>query len=315
MALTADFKYWLQKSFGHRVKFNEPMARHTSLRVGGPAGAFIMPAALSELKVLIHKARQRQIPYYIAGGGTNLLVKDGGMPGIVIYLARYFDAIRLTDQSPQGVTVSALAGARTQHLCRFALKNGFDGMNFALGIPGTIGGAIMMNAGTHLGSMQDVLFSVKLIMPNGEIQHLERKNLTFGYRQLKLKNGGLHRQRPAAVLKGSFSLKYSEKRRLNREAVGILKQRKRSQPTALPNAGCFFKNPKKGKSAGELIELAGLKGKKIGDAQISVKHGNFIVNTGRASAADILKLMEIAKETVSTMFNIDLQNEVIIVGK
>jgi UDP-N-acetylmuramate dehydrogenase len=208
-----------------------------------------------------------------------------------------------------------MSGALLRNLCSFALERGLEGINFAVGIPGTIGGGIMMNAGTAHGAMESALESINVLLPTGRSHKIKREKLNFSYRNLTLNNERIDSyQGHPIVLDGCFCLRPSDPEKLKKEAQAILKTRKDRQPTGLPSAGCFYKNPVYGKTAGELIELAGLKGKSIGGAEISSKHANFIVNRQRASAADFLALMELVEETVSKMFDIDLEREVKIVG-
>ncbi len=315
MALDHDSIKWLASHFGGNVKFNEPMSRHTSLRVGGPAEAFVIPENIEALKGLIKWSWQKKIPYLIVGDGTNLLVKDSGINGIVVVLTKCLKTITQTGTGTDGVIVTAMAGARLRNLCSFALERGLEGINFAVGIPGTIGGGIMMNAGTAHGAMESALESINVLLPTGRSRRIKREKLNFSYRNLSLNNEKIDScQGQPIVLDGCFCLRPSDPEKLKKEARAILKTRKERQPTGLPSAGCFYKNPVSGKTAGELIELAGLKGKSIGGAEISSKHANFIVNRQRASAADFLALMELVEETVSKMFNIDLEREVKIVG-
>jgi UDP-N-acetylmuramate dehydrogenase len=208
-----------------------------------------------------------------------------------------------------------MAGVRMQVLCRFALEHGLAGLNFALGIPGTVGGGIMMNAGTAYSWIENVLEAVTVLLPNGQIQEITRDRLKFSYRNLSL-NMGLNQEFQAhpVIIDGSFCLHPADPVKLKAEAKKILKMRIKRQPIGYPSAGCFFKNPADGKTAGQLIDLAGLKGKAIGGAEVSSKHANFLVNTGQATAADFLALMEFVHETVLKMFDIDLESEVKIVG-
>lgn len=315
MVLDSASKKWLTSRFGAHVKFDEPMSRHTSLRVGGPAEAYLTPPNMDGLKLLINWAWQKSLPYLIVGDGTNLLVKDGGIGGIVIVLTECLKEITKTGEGNQEVVVTAMAGARMQALCRFAIQNGLAGMNFALGIPGTVGGGIMMNAGTAYGWIEKVLRAIRLLLPDGQLREITRDRLKFSYRELSWdpEPGQMYPGQPI-IVEGSFGLHLSDPRKLKAEAEEILKTRRQKQPIGVPSAGCFFKNPAYGKTAGELIELAGLKGKSIGGAAVSSKHANFLINTGRASATDFLALMELVQETVSKMFNIELEREVKIVG-
>ena len=315
--LDSDSKKWLAGLFGDSVKFDEPMSWHTSLRVGGPAEAYVAIKRCEDLVKLVNWSRKKGFPCLVVGDGTNFLVKDGGINGIVVTLTRAFKKIIQTDTEKDGVIVTAMAGVRMQTLCRFAVERGLGGMNFALGIPGTVGGGIMMNAGTVYGSMESVIDSINVLLPTGLIKKIKKKDLIFNYRKLswnKEKNLAVGLEGKPIILEGCFCLHPSDPQRLKKEAKAILKLRKKTQPAGSPTAGCFFKNPATGKTAGELIELAGLKGEQKGGAKISCKHANFIINSGRASAADILALMKLVQERVSKIFSIDLETEVKIVG-
>jgi UDP-N-acetylmuramate dehydrogenase len=313
--LDCNSKKWLVSRFGDRVNFNEPMNRHTYFKVGGPAEALVVPHNTEELRELILWCRYREISYLVVGGGSNLLVKDRGIPGVVIVLTSRLGQIICHHCSSHSAVVSAGAGARLQTLCAYAAKRGLGGMNFALGIPGTIGGAITMNAGTAAGSMESVLESATILFPSGEIRTIDKKKIQFSYRGLSWPADELDaKTEQAVVLEGFFRLFPSDPVEIKKESAAILRNRRRTQPTALPSAGCFFRNPGGGKTAGQLIDLAGLKGKKIGDAKVSPRHANFIVNTGKATASDILQLMDLIRKTVLKMFDIYLEPEVRIVG-
>ena len=315
MALDSDSKKWLASYFGDNVKFDEPMSKHTSLRVGGPAEAFVIPENIEALQALVKWSWQKKLQYLIIGDGTNLLVKDNGINGIVIVLTKCLKTISQTGMKTDKVIVTAMSGARLRTLCSFALERGLEGMNFAIGIPGTVGGGIMMNAGTSHGSMGNVLESINVLLPTGQVRIIKREKLDFSYRKLSLdKELTDANQGQPVILDGCFRLRTADPEKLKKEARAILKTRQERQPTGLPSAGCFFKNPVSGKTAGELIELAGLKGKSIGGAEISSKHANFIINRHKASAADFLTLMELVEKTVSKIFNIDLEREVKVVG-
>ena len=314
--LDSDSKIWLESRFKNSVRFDESMSKHTSLRVGGVADAFVMPEKLEEIVELIKWSRQKDIPYLVIGDGTNLLVKDSGIRGIVIVLTKCLKSITKRGMGRDGIIVTALAGARMQALCSFAVKNSLKGMNFAIGIPGTVGGGVMMNAGTAHGSIKNVLDSIKILLTDGHTKIIMRENLNFDYRRLSLKDEVKKVNQGQPIILGAcFCLHPSDPQKLKKNAEEILKARKERQPTGLPSAGCFFRNPLSGKTAGELIELAGLKGKSIGEAEISLKHANFIINRDRASAADILAIIELVQETVSKKFNINLEPEVKIVGQ
>ncbi|MBU1055926.1 MAG: UDP-N-acetylmuramate dehydrogenase [Proteobacteria bacterium] len=313
MLLDQDIKKWLVNYFDENVKFDEPMSKHTYFKVGGPAKAFVTPESTEQLYKLISWSQENNIEYIVIGDGSNLLVSDNGIQEIVIVLSKYLNRISIIKEENESVLITAMAGVRTQNLCRFAIEEGLSGINFALGIPGTIGGAIMMNAGTHFGSISDILESINIMQSSGDILKLEKDDIDFSYRNLSWKRKTSDSRDPI-ILEGSFMLKKSDPIELKKEAELILKKRNESQPTKLPSAGCFFKNPATGKTAGELIDMADLKGARIGGAEISGKHANFIVNTGNASASDILSLMKLVQETVFNKFNINLLPEVKIVG-
>jgi UDP-N-acetylmuramate dehydrogenase len=315
MDLDSDSIKWLKRRFGNTVKFDEPMSKHTSLRVGGPAQAFVDPENIEALKALVTWSWHKKIPYLILGNGTNLLVKDSGIPGLVIVLTQCLSSISQTDRNTHGRIVTAMAGAPMRTLCSFALKRGLDGMNFALGIPGSVGGGIMMNAGTAYGSVEGVLESISLLLPTGEVRNIKKQNLDFAYRKLSWNKEDMEgHPGQQVILDGRFRLTPSDPEKLKKQARKILQTRWKTQPRGLPSAGCFFKNPPSGKTAGELIEAAGLKGKSMGGAKISAKHANFIVNHHNACADDFLKLMELVEETVLKQFNINLEREVKVVG-
>jgi UDP-N-acetylmuramate dehydrogenase len=290
------------------------MFRHTYFRVGGPADAFAKPRSLEALQKLINWSREKGHPLLVIGDGTNLLVKDNGIRGIVIVLTKCLNQIKPPRPESNGVYITAMAGARLHTLCNLAIDQGLEGLNFALGIPGTVGGAIMMNAGTTAGSVQDVLTSIAVLGPEGQIQKLRCEKLDFKYRRLSWKNDTQIDRGQAVIVNGDFLLHPADPQKLKKEAAAILKLRRQKQPINYPSAGCFFKNPLTGKTAGELIDAAGLKGRRIGGAEISSKHANYIINRDNASAADILALRDLIRETVARIFAIDLETEVKIVG-
>ncbi len=315
VALDPDSIKWLESRFKHNVKFGEPMSRHTSLRVGGPAEAFVTPEKVEDLETLVKWSWDRGISYLIIGKGTNLLVKDSGIHGIVIVLTRCLEKIDQTDTNTDEVIVTALAGANLKTLCSYALKQGLEGMNFALGIPGTVGGGIIMNAGTSHGSMENVLKSINVLLPTGHTRRIKKEALDFDYRKLswrpELTDG--HRDQ-TVILDGRFCLCPSDAEALKKSAREIIRTRKHRQPIGLPSAGCFYKNPASIETAGQLIEMAGLKGKSIGGAEISSKHANYFINRHNASAADFLALMDLAEKVVLKKFNVHLEREVKVVG-
>ena len=316
MLLDADARRWLADVTFSRVRYEEPMSRHTSFRVGGPAEAFVAPETSNELSALVVGLADREIPYHIVGGGTNLIVTDAGISGVVICLKPCMSEIFIENISSSQSRVTVMAGTSLRLFCSHVIRKGLKGMNFALGIPGTVGGAIRMNAGTALGWISDVLESITVMYPSGLQEMIGRNALSFSYRKLMLPqlSCGKTFSHQTIILSGRFSLVRASSTDLKHEATEILKNRKCQQPATLPSAGCIFKNPLVGKTAGELIDHCGLKGLKIGGAAVSVKHANFIVNDGSAVAADILSLMDSVRNTVFERFNVNLEPEVIVIG-
>ena len=315
MLLTDAHKQWLVDRFGENVRFDEPMSKHTSLRVGGPADAYIAPRRPEDLAALCQWCQQFNHPCMTIGNGSNLLVLDDGIRGIVTSLQHCCRDIQHRLSEPGGAQISAGAAVPLSTLCNYAIRNGFDGLNFALGIPGTLGGAIMMNAGTASGSMGDVTNAVTVLTPEGHIEQYNQNALVFEYRRMTW-NPELMMVPTTApiILEARLQLTVADEVELRKDAESILKTRARTQPLHQCSAGSFFKNPVSGPSAGELIDRAGLKGTQVGDAQISKYHANWIVNLGQATAADVIELKDLIQTTVSKLFKIDLELEVQIVG-
>ncbi len=315
MTLDNDDKKWLSDRCGAAVRFDEPMARCTSLGVGGPAGALVCPTRIDLLVELVDYCRHRQITYHVIGGGTNLLVGDKGVEGIVVSLKSLPKKISVHErENGDAGLLAATAGVRTHSLCRFAVKRGLGGLGFAVGIPGTVGGAIAMNAGTRGHSMADVVERIEVICPDGLRQTVFRGRLSFSYRKLSFDCPQPVSKGAAIILSARFSLRRSDPERLAAAAKRALNARRQTQPPEWGSAGCFFKNPGGEKSAGELIEQAGLKGKSIGNARVSEKHANFLINAGGATAEDFIALIDQVRETVATAFGIELEPEVKIIG-
>lgn len=282
------------------VRFHEPMRLHTSFRIGGPADAYIEPENETALCRLMAQARRTKVPVFVMGG-TNLLVRDGGIRGIVVRLTR-LDRV----EEHQGGLLYAEGGVGMPRLLKYALQHRLAGLEFAAGIPGTLAGSVVMNAGTRLGEMQDVVERVRMVTPEGEIVELSAGEVGFEYRSTRL---------PRGIVAGAWlRLRWNPKARMDTVVKDSLLRRKATQPLALPNAGCVFKNPG-GDPAGLLIETAGLKGAQVGDAQVSTLHANFIVNRGRATARDVLSLIRKVGQTVERKAGVTLQLEVRIVGQ
>ena len=305
----------LSTLLGERVQFDVPMGRHTYIRVGGPADILAFPDDPEEMAAVIRLAGEHGMDWRVIGDGTNLLVRDGGVRGILIVPGKGFGYIRQSPAGGKAVRVTAGAGVKMPTLCRYAAKNGLAGMNFAVGIPGTVGGGLMMNAGTAEGTMADVVESIHILDRQGRVRKLSKNQLRFSYRRLSWQDSESEDLNGTAAVTGaSFSLTRSDAGMLMEEAGKRLEIRRKTQPMGQPSAGCFFKNPETGRSAGELIDRAGLKGKRVGGAAVSEKHANFIINRGDATAAEILELGGFIQKEVSVKFDVDLEFEVKIVG-
>jgi UDP-N-acetylmuramate dehydrogenase len=292
------------------VKLNEPLSAHTSFRIGGPADALVVPADREDLVALMREIAGKGLKFAILGGGTNLLVRDGGFRGVVISLER-MDKISIVRQYRSlGGTFSVVyaeAGALLARLMNMAADNALTGMEFAAGIPGTVGGAVCMNAGTALGEIGDVIDTVTLLSPGGEQAVKHHDELGFGYRTAKIPPGHV-------VLDIKLILRHGDRQSIREKVNELMEMRKERQPGGLPNAGSVFKNPLD-EAAGKLIEAAGLKGTTAGRAQVSEKHANFIVNLGGAKAKDVLALMEIIQQRVLETHKVRLEPEIKIIGE
>jgi UDP-N-acetylmuramate dehydrogenase len=296
--------------FRGEVRLQEPLSRHTSFRIGGPADILALPADRHDLAVLLREIKAQGRPSIILGGGTNLLVKDGGFRGVVISLERLRTLSLEREYRSIGGSygvIAAEAGVPLPLLLNFTADQGYTGFEFAAGIPGTVGGAICMNAGTARGEIGDVVESVALLSPAGETVTRSGEQMEFGYRTAKVPAGHVVVQVRAVLRKG-------EKDKIREEVRELLATRNQHQPWGLPSAGSVFKNPLD-ESAGRLIEKAGLKGRRVGGAEVSEKHANFIVNRGSATAADVMALMKIIQDAVLDMHQIRLEPEIKIVGE
>jgi UDP-N-acetylmuramate dehydrogenase len=303
MKLDPELKKQLQHLDGVEADWDIMLAGHTSMRVGGPVSCLLRPLDLAGLQTAVQVLNQNHHPYFILGRGTNLLVQDEGTRAVAISLEKGFSQVECID--PTG-RVKAGAGLRLSRLLRFSLQQNLSGLEFIAGIPGSVGGALRMNAGTHAGNMADVCEAVYVLLSDGILAKLMGAKLSFSYRRLELP--------PAAVvLEAELQLTPSSRAQIRQRIRSLLKVRKEKQPWQLPSAGSVFKNPP-GDFAGRLIEAVGLKGVRIGDAQISPKHANFIVNRGQARASDIHALIQLAQEKVSQEFGVQLELEIEVVG-
>ncbi len=289
------------------VRYAVPMAEYTSFRVGGPVDGLVFPADAEDLRTLLQWCRKERIPYFILGKGTNLLVRDGGIRGLAINLSQGFKRIEKLDQSSEGTTVLAEAGEALGRFVDFSWRNDLGGLEFAAGIPGSVGGAIFMNAGAFRREMKDLLLSISLMDEAGNLSEKKIAETKFSYRTIGVKRGEV-------ILGGRFLLTNGNQDESRARIEEIMRQRLAKQPYDLPSAGSVFKNPAVA-PAGKLIEEAGLKGIRIGDAQVSEKHANFIVNLGRASAHDILELVKRVRERVYLEKGVTLEMEIQVAGE
>jgi UDP-N-acetylmuramate dehydrogenase len=312
--LNAAARDALHHLMGAQVYFDEPMARHTHYRIGGPADALAEPGDTQQLKALLGWAAAHGVPYTVIGGGSNLLVRDGGIRGVAIRLTR-LTTWTVGRREGRRVLLTADAGVPTRRLCALALRHGWQGLNFALGIPGSVGGAIAMNAGTAEGSMAEIIETVSVMTGEGHTWELKPEALDFGYRRLGLPERFCQDPaRPPILLQAGLRLLAGNRDELRAQAREMVRARSRRQPVWQPSAGCFFRNPSPDRPAGRLIETAGLKGERVGGAQVSMLHANFIVNRGCATAADVLALAARIQTAVRAQFGIELKTEVRIVG-
>jgi len=295
-----------EAGFTGEVRYDEPMSGHTSLRIGGPAQAMAYPARLPELAALYSAAVKNGVPVFLLGRGTNILVLDGGIPGLTINMGR-LAWIEVEREGSGPAQLHAGAGLPLAGLIKYSIEAGLSGLEFAAGIPGTVGGAVMMNAGAGDYEMKDVLTSVRIVGPDGEIGLYGVEDLDMGYRSCRLPVEG------AVVAEASLALVPWPKEEVKKLVSDKLRRRKNTQPIAARSAGSTFKNPP-GYSAWKLIDMAGLRGSKVGKAMVSTRHANFLINTGGATAREYRELMDLVTATVKERSNLDLEPEIKIVG-
>ncbi|GIO39162.1 UDP-N-acetylenolpyruvoylglucosamine reductase [Paenibacillus antibioticophila] len=282
---------------------NEPMSRYTTWKIGGPADAMVVPDTKAQLLSLIRQLREEQIPWMTIGKGSNMLVSDKGIRGVVIRLGKGFEDIRFG-----GSEVTAGGGASFVRLSVMAGKQGLTGLEFAAGVPGTVGGAVYMNAGAHGSDVSRIFKSADIVLETGELVTYTSEDMDFRYR-----HSLLHDQR-GIVAEARFVLSEGDRLEIAAAMATYKDRRRKTQPLQQPCAGSVFRNPP-GDYAARLIESAGLKGRSVGGAEVSALHANFIVNTGQATAENVLELMEIIKATILSEYDIALVPEVFFVGE
>ena len=285
-----------------RVLFDAPMRQFTSIKVGGPADTLFFPKDADELRKLVRYAWRRSIPYFILGKGTNLVIRDKGVRGWVISLSQGLKKIQM-----DGEEIEAEAGLSLQRLVKFSIQKGVTGLEPFFGIPGTVGGGLAMNAGAWGVELKDVVKSASLMKEDGEVVEWPRRKLRFSYRKLNI---------PASwvILKGRFQVNKGKKEEILEKVKSYSEMRKRTQPLGYPSAGSIFKNPKEG-PAGKWIEEVGLKGFRMGQAMVSDRHANFIINLGKATAEEVINLMDLVERKTYEEKGIFLEREVRVVGE
>jgi UDP-N-acetylmuramate dehydrogenase len=293
-----------QKNGVKHIKQNEALSRHTTWKVGGPADFYIEPADKEELMNAMKVVYEHQLPWRIIGRGSNLLVKDGGIRGVVFHLQKAFDYLQV-----DGTTVTAGGAYSTILLASRTAKAGLTGLEFAGGIPGNVGGAVYMNAGAHGSEISKVLKHAEVLTEAGEWLQLSNEDLHFRYRTTILQE-----EIKGIVTEAVFELQQGDADQISASLSAFKDRRRKTQPLQYPCAGSTFRNPP-GDHAGRLIEAAGLKGYRIGDAEFSTLHGNFIINLGQAKASDVLALIDHARKTIKEKYGVTLVPEVEVIGE
>ena len=302
--MSQEFAYKLEQILGkEQILREEPMRLHTTFRIGGPAQFFVIPRTQEEAAAAVRLCRSEGAPYYIIGNGSNLLVSDKGYRGVVIQLFKEFSDINI-----EGTRIRAQAGASLAKIAAEALRAGLAGFEFAAGIPGTLGGACIMNAGAYGGEMKDVLLAVTVLTKDGEIREIPREELDMGYRTSRVSREGW------IVLGATIELARGDEKEIRAKMEDLKQRRTDKQPLEYPSAGSTFKRPE-GYFAGKLIQDAGLKGLRVGDAMVSEKHSGFVVNCGNATAADVDGLIRLVQEKVREDYGITLEPEVRRLGE
>lgn len=302
--MSQEFAYKLEQILGEeQILREEPMRLHTTFRIGGPAQFFVIPRTQEEAAEAVRLCRSEGAPYYIIGNGSNLLVSDKGYRGVVIQLFKEFSDINI-----EGTRIRAQAGASLAKIAAEALRAGLAGFEFAAGIPGTLGGACIMNAGAYGGEMKDVLLAVTVLTKDGEIREIPREELDMGYRTSRASREGW------IVLGATIELARGDEKEIRAKMEDLKQRRTDKQPLEYPSAGSTFKRPE-GYFAGKLIQDAGLKGLRVGDAMVSEKHSGFVVNCGNATAADVDGLIRLVQEKVREDSGITLEPEVKRLGE
>ena len=286
-----------------RVFCDEPMSKHTTFRVGGPADYFVMPKNTEEVQKVVALCQRNAMPYYVLGNGSNLLVSDTGYRGVIVQIYKEMNQIQV-----EGTTIRVQAGALLSKIGSAALEAGLTGFEFASGIPGTVGGAVVMNAGAYGGETKDILKSATVLTPDGAVLTLYNEALELGYRTSVIA------KKDYVVLEVEYELQTGDRETIRARMDELKVQRVTKQPLEFPSAGSTFKRPE-GYFAGKLIQDAGLRGFTVGGAQVSEKHCGFVINKGNATAADIRALIQQVSDRVMQEFGVRLEPEVKMLGE
>lgn len=307
--MTEECKTQLEAIVGaDNIKYDEPMKMHTTFRIGGPADIFITPADTESLIAAIAYCKQMELPWVVIGNGSNLLVGDRGIRGVVFCLFHTMDEVRFEPMNTESVVVTAGAGIMLSRLARTVADYGLCGFEFAAGIPGTFGGAIAMNAGAYGGEMKHFLVYARVLTPEGELLTLNQRELDLNYRHSILL------EKRYIALEAALIFRQGNKEAIYARMEELAGQRKSKQPLEYPSAGSTFKRPE-GYFAGKLIQDAGLKGYRVGGAQVSEKHSGFVINTGAATANDVKQLIHDVQRKVFEAFDVWIETEVRMLGE
>ena len=285
------------------IKYNEPMKKHTTMKVGGPCDCMVEPSSIEEIQKVLEYVKENNIKYYIIGNGSNLLVKDEGVHALIIKIANKFSGFEVN-----GEYIKAYSGCSVPKLSQIAKENSLSGLEFACGIPGSVGGGIRMNAGAYGSEMVNVVEKVGFLDENGNLKEIDGKDAHFTYRHSMFVDNPQY-----VVVYAIYKLVKGNKEEISKIMEENMNSRKQKQPIEYPNFGSVFKRPE-GYFVGKLVDDCGLKGYKIGGAQVSTKHSGFMINIGDATCKDVLDLIEYVKKKVYEKFNVKLQEEVVILG-
>lgn len=296
-------KLFREKIKSGEILINEPMKNHTYFKIGGPVDALVLPGSIEEISAIIKLCNKENINYHIIGNGTNLLVRDKGIRGVIIKIDDNFSNIEVEDN-----VIKAEAGSLLSKIAKTALRNSLTGFEGCSGIPGSLGGAVAMNAGAYGTEMKDVIKKVKCIDKDGNILEYTNEEMNFGYRHSRVSDDDL------IVIEAEIELKNGDYNEINKHMNELMEKRNTKQPINMPSAGSTFKRPE-GDYASRLIDVSGLRGVRYGDAQVSEKHCGFVVNIGNATCDDVINLIEFIQKTVKDKFNIQLDPEVRIIGE